>query len=476
MNLRNTSSECSKRPRKPNMNREAGSAARKKATVRWYLVWFLFAPVLASAAVVKDSWAIFIKKSPYAEISIIDAAPETGPLVALTYSASNTDPDSKRFFRILKLGQGKIEREIDGSLAGKLQVIIARKGGGYYLAGAGSAGKEREEILVVRADEDGMTVWEKRIEFQRFKDSYHPQRMAAAAADDGGVLVLFPNWVKNQEYNSLRAVRLDEKGDPLWDKIYKLREPRVPKWEQKSAYPVKAVADGNGTFLIVGNRETGRPWVLKLDQEGNQVWINNFTEYSYGAIQDLALTREGDCVLIGKMSKLFEDNDKDGISDAYDIWMAVLDPDGKVRTECRDFRLGAGRGGFAKAVAATADGGFILTGTVYPDSMRLENPKYFLMKTNGKLELEWLKETMLDGQVTATDVIQTADRGFIITGMLGSPSWMDGAHAMWIFKTDAKGEMKDPEFYLVQLLESYHIILTPIQTTFISIMMMIFGD
>ncbi len=476
----NINSACARPVRKPKMNKDNGFAKKpaklKKARICRYLILFLAAPIFISAAAAKDSWAIFFKKSLRPEISIIDTAPENGMQVALTYFPSK-DPDSKQSSRILKLGPDKIEREIDASFAGRIHVIIARTNGGYFLAGTGSAGKENTEILVVRTDEDGKTVWEKPIEYRLFKDSYKIPRVAAAAADDGGVLVLFENWVKNQEYDSLRAVRLDEKGEPLWDKIYKLKEPRVPKWKYSSVSPVKAVAAGNGTFLIAGSRYTGRPWALKLDREGNQVWINNFEEYFSGSIQDLALTREGGCVLIGRMSKLFEDDDKDGNSDSYDwLWIAALDPDGKIRTERRDNSLGGGRGGSAKAVASASDGGFILAGSVNPDPRRLENPKYFLMKLNGRLEQEWLKETMLDGQVSATDVVQTPDRGFLITGMLGSPSWKDGGRALWIFKTNPAGEMKDPEFYLVQLLESYHIILTPIQTTIITIMMLIYGD
>ena len=106
----------------------------------------------------------------------------------------------------------------------------------------------------------------------------------------------------------------------------------------------------------------------------------------------------------------------------------------------------------ARSVQQTRDGGFIIAGMITTSNIRFvrgrESPfgmiinvkddLMWLIKTDESGKEQWNKKFGESGIFGANSVDQTADGGFILSGMT-SPYGVEGPGGAWIIKTDAKG-------------------------------------
>jgi len=117
---------------------------------------------------------------------------------------------------------------------------------------------------------------------------------------------------------------------------------------------------------------------------------------------------------------------------SYDIWLLKTDASG---TEEWSQTYGGSEADYGNSVQQTADGGFILTGVT--SSYGAGSYDIWLLKTDASGTEEWSQTfggSTLDGGYS---VQQTADGGFILTGE--TSSYGAGESDVWLIKTDASG-------------------------------------
>ncbi len=118
----------------------------------------------------------------------------------------------------------------------------------------------------------------------------------------------------------------------------------------------------------------------------------------------------------------------------WNTWLVKVGPGGTEQWS-RTFGIAAGQYEGGESLQETADGGYIIVGTVL--SAGPSNYDVQLIRTNGNGRRLWSKTFGGGGWDWGRFVRQTSDGGFIITGWTNSHG--AGGGDLWLLKTDARG-------------------------------------
>ena len=123
----------------------------------------------------------------------------------------------------------------------------------------------------------------------------------------------------------------------------------------------------------------------------------------------------------------------------YDGWILKLDASG-----CIQWQRAYGGNGLdsLNAVQQTADGGYIAAG--HADSFGSDHVDAWILKLDAEGNIQWQKSYGGTGDDYSFSAQQTADGGYIMTGVTGSFGWAGDA---WVLKLDAGGEIQWQKAY-----------------------------
>jgi Secretion system C-terminal sorting domain len=189
----------------------------------------------------------------------------------------------------------------------------------------------------------------------------------------------------------------------------------------------------DGGYIIAGSTTSfgqgGRDiYVVKTNAAGDVQWTKTFggaldNEYGY-CIQQ---TSDGGYIISG-------DAAFDGFTGEIDFYLIKL-----TATGVTSWTKTYGGNGYESALAVrqTTDGGYILCGQTpaYGDS----GFKVYLVKVNATGDVTWTKAYKSYGSELGKDVRQTADGGYIILGTTDID--LDGGSDLYLIKTDALGNV-----------------------------------
>jgi len=144
-------------------------------------------------------------------------------------------------------------------------------------------------------------------------------------------------------------------------------------------------------------------------------------DFGYSVTQ----TSDGGFILVGG-------SDSSG-SGSRDLWLLKLGQDGE---EEWHLYLGGLELDTGNDVRQTSDGGFIITGSTMSYGSGLKD--LWLVKVNQAGFEEWSRTFGGPLQDSGSEVRQTSDGGYIITGY--TESFGSGSSDMWILRTDAEGD------------------------------------
>lgn len=347
----------------------------------------------------------------------------------------------------------------------ELRSVLRTSDGGYLLAGHsdtypnGSGNRTSPscgglDLWVVKLDGAGREQWQRTL---GAGDNYLG---AAWQTPDGGYLLAGSSGsgdtlisgdcgqtATNFGYSDFWLVRLDTNGHRLWDQSFGGSDTDV-------LTALAPVADGG---FLLGGYSSSAPggnktaaalgdfdyWVVRVDTNGTRLWDRSFGSPGDDRLHGLAATADGGFVLAGSSDSIAGGNKTSSGYGDLDFWVLRLDGAGN---KIWEHPFGTTQRDDARAVVATADGGFAVAG----DSVTIETERdYWVLRLDGAGNVVWstfLGEDGDDGNgETAYALAATPDGGFVVTGESNtrpdghktSPHFGEGD--FWTVRLDAAG-------------------------------------
>ncbi len=347
--------------------------------------------------------------------------------------------------------------------------------GGYIIAGTTTSfGSGGRDILVIKTDDTGDTVWTKT--FGGAIDNEYG--FCAQATSDGGYIISGVASSFADVAGDIYLIKLNTDGDTLWTKTYggigyewgasiqhttddgyiicgqtpafgaggfdaylvKLNASGEITWTktyggsgQEIGLTVQQTADGG--FLLSGLMDTYGAgaddfYLVKTDALGTVAWTKTYGESGMESSAVALQTNDGGYIIGGTSENTLGPLGPNmclikttALGDT--LWSKLYG--GSLIDECYD-------------VIQTSDGGYMMCGKSFSFSAAGDYDVY-IVKVNGEGDTQWSKTYGESGGGAANDIgysiQQTADGGYIISGesVLGA-----GIKNAYLIKTDANGQ------------------------------------
>uniref|UniRef100_A0A832MMH2 PEGA domain-containing protein n=1 Tax=Pseudothermotoga hypogea TaxID=57487 RepID=A0A832MMH2_9THEM len=344
----------------------------------------------------------------------IQQTSDGGYIVAgYTWSSSNREE-----VYILKLdanGNKVWEKTFGGSYDDRAYCIQQTSDGGYIVAGyTKSFGAGGEDVYILKLGANGNKVWEKTFGGSSDDLAYFIQQTS-----DGGYVVAGYTW-SSSKWEDVYILKLDANGNKVWEKTF-------GGSDNDGAYSVQQTNDGG--YVAAGyTKSFGSGWydayVLKLDENGNNVWEKTFGGNSWDEACSIQQTSDGGYIVAGYTSSFG--------SGSYDVYILKLDTSGN---EVWSKTFGESSDDLAWSIQQTSDGGYIVAG--YTKSFGAGGEDVYILKLDAVGNKVW--EKILGGSYDerAYCIQQTSDGGYIVAGYT-SP-FGAGNYDVYIIKMDANG-------------------------------------
>ena len=194
-----------------------------------------------------------------------------------------------------------------------------------------------------------------------------------------------------------------------------------------SARAVQQTFDGG--YILAGDTDSyglGDSDVLlvKIDSNGNERWNKTFGGTFNDRARSIQQTADGGYIFVGETFSYG--------AGRSDFWLVKTDSNGAKQW---DKTFGGASDEWAYSVQQTADGGYILAGNTY--SYGAGGSDFWLVKTDSIGTMQWDRTFGGTGYDYAYSVQQTADEGYILTGITNS--YGAGNWDFWLVKTDSNG-------------------------------------
>jgi len=260
------------------------------------------------------------------------------------------------------------------------------------------------------------------ITFQNTYGSANLERaQSVQQCTDGGYIITGYTTIFGTDSSDVYLIRTDEEGELSWSKTY-------GGLNFDRGHSVQQTSDGG--FVITGYTQSfgagfSSVYVIRVDNNGVLIWTKVFGGLDFDLFNSVQQTTDGGFIMVGHTSSFGA-----GLNDVY---LIRINADGAVIWDKTfggtDFDVGS-------SVQQTTDGGFIITGhtlSFVAEGFRNIN----LIRTDTSGDLMWAKTYAGSGDDWGTQVQQTTDGGFIITGY----AITIGEAEVSLIRTDADGEL-----------------------------------
>ncbi|HEY8401939.1 MAG TPA: hypothetical protein VIK89_11790, partial [Cytophagaceae bacterium] len=311
-------------------------------------------------------------------------------------------------------------RHLNGSENGMIYSIDTLSNGNYVLAGAKyNTDPNNKDMLIAVTDRHSQKIWSKVIAGEK-----NDFLRSVKVDNDGNLIAVGYTWSEAADVfgtskgnGDCVAIKLNaEDGSIIWAK-------RFGGSNTEYFYDVQIASDGD--YLIAGSY--GSPngdftsnaggqdaFILKLDTDGNKVWLKTFgiggNDYAY-KVQE---TSDGGFVFFGENKTNAKMPDGEGAS--IDMWVVKIDEEGN---EEFNVAIGGSLDDFLNYGIATSDGGYIIAGHSKSndgDFTNVSEEDGWIVKLKSNGTIDW-KKTYATGtnMVDKCKVVkETTDNGFIV--------------------------------------------------------------
>ena len=225
-------------------------------------------------------------------------------------------------------------------------------------------------------------------------------------------------------YRNLFILNIDSNGDTIWTKTYggSLTDEGVD---------IHQTSDGG--YIIIGNTESFGSgltdiWLLRTDNAGDTVWTKTYGDSNQDVANSGYLSSDGGVIISGSKSH--------PNANGYDGWLLKTDNLGDTLWTEHYGLTQWGAFEYGTSVIETTDGNILWTtkdlyvGTGYASA--------FLSKYDNQGSLLWRNGHDVEGEEQFNSVIETFDKGFILTGWRISA--FNNGIDLWLVRTDSIGD------------------------------------
>ena len=337
-------------------------------------------------------------------------------------------PEPVAWFKTFALGEGRSVVETPtGVLAG------------YFVVGTvndASLATKGSDAYVLATDTKGALLGAKAM-----GDTGNDTGRVVRRTQDGGYVMLGEFMMGSNR--QLWAVKMDARGNEEWSRFYGYSTRYEFAADIVEIPGVGYLLAGTTAFTdLLGINPSQDVFLVRTILNGDVLWADRkgYDDSFEAAAAAVQVTSDGGVVFVGRTSQ-FDIN--------YDTWLVKVAGDGQTLWH-RHF--GTAALDVPASVRVTADGGFIIAGTIWIERDR----KIYLLKTDAQGIQQWSRT--LGGAGSSCDAMElTRDGGFILAGSTTSRG--AGAADGYLVKTDAQGNVLwentfgstgDDHFYAVQ--------------------------
>jgi hypothetical protein len=290
--------------------------------------------------------------------------------------------------------------------------------GGYVLALASNSVSGNYDILLVKIDEQGETLWTKSYGGPQTE---YPHAMAATA--DGGYVILAHTSSFGMGSLDFYLLKVDVHGDSLWSKTY---GGTASDW----GGTVQQTADGG--YILSGDTqsfgdEDGDVFLVKTDAAGDTLWTRTYGGAGEDRAYSVLQTKDGGYLLVGKTA---------GVGGA-DESGNVIKTDATGAVEWTHVLEGEYSSRLLHALELSEDA-YLVAGNRYVDEAK--DYDAYLLRLDGDGSPLWSRHFGGAEYEQANFVAQTSDGGLILVG--GTNSFeTDKGEEVYLVKTDGDGNL-----------------------------------
>jgi hypothetical protein len=289
--------------------------------------------------------------------------------------------------------------------------------GGYVVSSPVGLSADTSCMALIKTDSLGDTLW---VRFYGHGADRTDGGYSCMTRDNGYAIL---GHFSSQETDwDIVVLRTDSLGDTLWSFVY-----AGPGLDNG----VAIIPTFDRGFAITGHISDASRWacgLMKLDSTGHMSWLRIYEVPGSLGAKGYSVQQMPDSgfVIAG------HENDT-----THHPWLYLVrtDPQGETLwTRAYDPELLLSIG---QSICVTRDSGYAITGIGNDPDTTIHRSATFLMKTNWKGDILWLRRYHGDtvGNLEAYCVRQTADGGFVLVGFTGSHPY-----PVWLLRTDSCGD------------------------------------
>ncbi len=290
---------------------------------------------------------------------------------------------------------------------------------GYIIAGSTTSfGAGDYDIFLVKTDKNGNIVWTKTYGGEESDGGGHVQ-----ITSDGGFILSGFTYSYGPNYGNVFLIKADSTGLAKWEKY--------PDCGSEGCFGTDILLTSDNHYVIIGNTSDNHIFLIKTNSDGDKIWskIYNYNTESFS--ESIRETQDSGFIIVGTAYN-YKSNG------SYDSDVLVIRTDNSGDTIWTK-RIGDKMYDYGYSIENTADGGYIITGSI--DNMKFYDKDVYLIKINRSGDITWTKPYHLVEHEYGYSVKQTPDMGYIISGYTEAS---DGNQNIFLLKTDSLGHTNLP--------------------------------
>lgn len=387
-------------------------------------------------------------------------------------------------------GSPEWQKSFGGDGVDLLQSIRITNDGGFILAGTSSSSisgdkkelcKGQEDFWIIKLDAKGNEIWQRTI-----GGSGQEKLLSIAQTKDGGYILggtsssntsepdekgVEDKYGKSEDSKGnldYWIVKLDKDGKIKWQKTFggqyvdelKSIEQTSDKGYILGGYSNSPVS-GNKTQDNFGFNDY---WIIKLDEEGNELWQRTFGGDQDDTLFALTQTNDGGFIAGGNSNSGATDSKSKSNQNGTDFWVVKLDKTGTIEWQ---ETYNYGEKDVLTSIVENKDGTFLIGGYAQSEvgsgklgaksktPLKKGNDKegindYIALKIKATGEEIWTQTVGSKGDEVLKKLFETRDGGYILAGTSLFPSG-GVAESRGGSSNDRKSTMGGSDFWIVKL-------------------------